>query len=489
MNPQGSRAGLITAVVILSILFVTSAIFAFYYSAEASKATLNVKTINDKLNQYANADAQGDAGIQALLEAKNDPAFQGQSAIQVAMSRAKNLANGIAGSPDPKAAEAKVADLVAMASSKDMQALGVTIAQGASLSDVVTALSNKVKGLAGEIQARDQQLAAASDQHKANVAQLAKLQADTTAKIDEQGKQLTDALAQLEESRKAGETTVTGVQNEAKRALTASDNQVKDLNEKLNSANTKIGTLETQLKTAQARVPRPGAAGEAVIRQADAKIIRVPGNDNVFINVGYGDSVPLGMTFEVYDHTTGVPAPGSDETDTTAAATPGTVAGTPTLPKGKASIEVVRLGEGQSECRIIRQTLGKPVVEGDVVANLVYDKNTKYNFVVFGNFDLDQNGTPTPQDGETVKRLITQWGGKLQTDVNVDTDFLILGKEPEVPAAEENEDPTHIAQREAAAKQLEAYNNLVSKAKDLHVPILNQNRFLYYIGYYEQAQR
>jgi hypothetical protein len=487
MNPQGSRAGLITAVVVLSILFVTSAIFAFYYSAEANKATANVKSVTDKMNQYANADAVADPSVQALLEAKNDPAFQGQSAVQVAMTRAKNLANAVAGAPDPKAAEAKATEAVALASGKDMQALGVTIAQGSSLYDTVKALSEKVKGLAGELQARDQALTAAGDQHKADVAQLAKLQADTTAKIDEQGKQLTDALAQLEESRKAGETTVVGVQNETKRALTASDNQLKDVTQKLADANTKIATLEGQVKTAQSRIPRPAAAGETVIRQADAKVVRVPGNGNVFLNIGYGDQVPLGMTFEIYDHTTGVPAPGTDETDTALGA--GTVAGVPTLPKGKASVEVVRLGEGQAECRIIRQTLGKPVVEGDLAANLVYDKNTKYNFVVFGNFDLGQTGTARPQDAETVKRLITQWGGKLQNEVNVDTDFLILGKEPEVPAAEENEDPTHIAQREAAQKQLQAYNDLVAKAKDLHVPILNQNRFLYYVGYYEQAQR
>jgi hypothetical protein len=487
MNPQGSRAGLITAVVVLSILFVTSAIFAFYYSAEASKATANVKSVTDKSNQYANADAQADPAIQALLEAKNEPAYQGMSAIQVAMARAKNLANAVAGTPDPKAAEAKAAEAIATASGKEMQALGVTVAQGASLSDAVKALADKVKGLAGELQARDQALTAAGDQHKADVAQLAKLQAETNAKIEEQGKQLADALAQLEESRKAGETTVAGVQKETARALDQRSNEVKDLTQKLADANTEITKLKADVAKAQSRIPRPAAPGENVVRQADATVVRVPGNGNVFLNIGYGDQVPLGMTFEVYDHTTGVPAPGTDEGESAVGS--GNVAGVPTLPKGKASIEVVRLGEGQAECRIIRQTLGKPVVEGDLAANLVYDKNTKYNFVVFGNFDLGQTGTARPQDAETVKRLITQWGGKLQNDVNVDTDFLILGKEPEVPAASDQDTPTDIARREEMAKQLQAYNDLVAKAKDLHVPILNQNRFLYYVGYYEQAQR
>ena len=87
LSPQGNRAGLITAVVVLSILFVTSAIFAFYFSAESSKAQGNVKTLNDKLNQYANNEAQGDPAVQALVEAKGEAG----SAIQVAVGQLRNL--------------------------------------------------------------------------------------------------------------------------------------------------------------------------------------------------------------------------------------------------------------------------------------------------------------------------------------------------------------------------------------------------------------
>jgi hypothetical protein len=33
------------------------------------------------------------------------------------------------------------------------------------------------------------------------------------------------------------------------------------------------------------------------------------------------------------------------------------------------------------------------------------------------------------------------------------------------------------------------YNDVVARARELNIPILNQNRFLYYIGHFEQAQR
>jgi hypothetical protein len=33
-----------------------------------------------------------------------------------------------------------------------------------------------------------------------------------------------------------------------------------------------------------------------------------------------------------------------------------------------------------------------------------------------------------------VKRLVTQWGGEVVPEINVDTDFVVLGAEPQVPS-------------------------------------------------------
>src|SRR4030095_4781297 len=120
-----------------------------------------------------------------------------QSAIQVAMTRANNLATAIAGAPDPKAAEAQATELGAQAAAPEMRTLGVTIAPGASLKDTISQLIAKVQALGGELKARADELAAAGKQHTEDVGQLAKIQAETTAKIEEQGKQLADAMAQL----------------------------------------------------------------------------------------------------------------------------------------------------------------------------------------------------------------------------------------------------------------------------------------------------
>ena len=42
---------------------------------------------------------------------------------------------------------------------------------------------------------------------------------------------------------------------------------------------------------------------------------------------------------------------------------------------------------------------------------------------------------------------------------------------------------------DSAIADLKAYQDVVNQAATLHIPILNQNRFMYYIGYYDQMKR
>jgi hypothetical protein len=151
----------------------------------------------------------------------------------------------------------------------------------------------------------------------------------------------------------------------------------------------------------------------------------------------------------------------------------------------------VRVGPNNSEARVVRQTPGTQLAEGDLIANLVYDPNVKYNFVVYGEFDMDRNGVATPQDADVVKRLITQWGGNIMDNVNVDTDFVILGKEPIIPtfSREELQDPFNAKKLADAQAAADAYAKVRDTSRDLHIPLLNQNRFLALIGYYDQARR
>ena len=160
------------------------------------------------------------------------------------------------------------------------------------------------------------------------------------------------------------------------------------------------------------------------------------------------------------------------------------------LPVGKASIEIIRVGDNSSECRIVRTEPGAVLQEGDPIENLVYDPHQKYQFDVFGNFDLANTGRPNPADTEVIKRLVAQWGGKLTDKVTPNTDFLVLGAEPVLPEFSKDDlTPENQDKLQKAQDALDKYQEVRAEAVQLHIPIMNQNRFLYYVGYYDQAKR
>ena len=63
-----------------------------------------------------------------------------------------------------------------------------------------------------------------------------------------------------------------------------------------------------------------------------------------------------------------------------------------------------------------------------------------------------------------------------------DMDFLVLGQEPQVPAKRQPGDP----QWWQAMLTYQTYKALEQEARDLGIPILDQNRFLQLVGYYRR---
>ncbi len=191
----------------------------------------------------------------------------------------------------------------------------------------------------------------------------------------------------------------------------------------------------------------------------------------VYISRGRKDRVVPGMTFEVFNRATGV-APDPNDRNRI---------------RGKATIEVMNVNDNNSVARIVRNESGQTVVEGDVIANVVYDPNMKFKFVVFGDFDIDQMGVATARDTTRVETMIKDWGGIIGKDLNYDTDFLVLGIRPPMPREVPGEvDPMVLKINNEQRKKVEAYDKLEKRAVDLAIPILNQNRFLSLVGYYRR---
>jgi hypothetical protein len=400
-------------------------------------------------------------------------------ALDVALTQRSALSQALAGSPSPVAAMATVNNVLTR-STAELKGSNITLPANTNLAQAVGTLTDGLKAQINQSAALQQQLNQAKQQLANEQQTMQRLQEEMNKTVEQIRQEQAQGAAEVAKYRELKDSDLAAIQAsiDQERQTAAAALQQRDV--QLQEAQRKIEQLTKDLDIVYAKFgSRRIETADPVTRQPDGTIVKVPQKGVVYISLGTADSITTGLTFEVYDKQQGIPRagnPGDDED----------------LPKGKASIEVVRVNGTSSEARVTRQETGSILQEGDLIANLVYDKNTKYTFVVYGDFDLDRNGNATPGDGDVIKRLITQWGGKLTDKVGVDVDFVVMGKEPVVPVFTQEElanDPFAQKKQADATAALESYQNVLKTAVDMRVPVLNQNRFLYLIGYYNQAQR
>lgn len=479
---QGSRTALVTWTVVTSFLFVLATIFAIYYYVDANRLDNLNKSITQKYHDVVSESALPGQELSTLKEVRGKPEYgynESASLLDVSLQRSDKLSKLVAGAAAQSPERAIADGQGAITSATDaVKPMGITL----QADNLVSAL-NLLRDAAVQ---RSTEANNARKQAEDAVAQQTKQRQDTDAQIKLMTDQMGELRAQLDQANASVASMTQAKDAQLQETAKGSDlklSETQQLLDKSNQANQElqkqVATLTTELKKVQEKLSeiRPDV-NRPVTSQADGKIVRLPGAGIAYIDLGRSDQIVPGMTFEIYDRNEGIPAIGDPTTETA-------------LPKGKGSIEITRVGATSSEGRIVNAAPGNAMVEGDIAANLIYDRNTKNKFLVYGNFDLTRTGKPTPQDGEVIKRLISQWGGQVVPDINVDTDFVVLGAEPQIPTLtrEEREDPVQKAIYDKAVAEAEAYGNISAKARDYRIPILNQNRFLYMIGYYELSKR
>jgi hypothetical protein len=194
--------------------------------------------------------------------------------------------------------------------------------------------------------------------------------------------------------------------------------------------------------------PRPDTAVAAY--EPDARIVDIDRQTNVvYLDIGSSDHVYRGLTFHVT--------------------------------------------ESVSAARINMSSRKNPIVHEDIVANLIWDSKTSNMLVVAGDFDFDLDGRLDRDGKDKIERLVERWGGHLAEEVTINTDFVVLGVAPrplEKPSREQVEIDPMIEQRYlASVSSVEAYDDILSRANTLGVPIFNQNKFMYLIGYESLASK
>ena len=118
------------------------------------------------------------------------------------------------------------------------------------------------------------------------------------------------------------------------------------------------------------------------------------------------------------------------------------------------------------------------ILEGDLIANPIYDPAHKPTFVVIGEFDLNRDGLLDRNGAEAIKSLIRNWGGQTSDDLSPLTDFVVLGAAPRKPRAGGDSGLQPIG-----AEAWEHFNTTTDSAMNLSVPIMTQDTFLNFLGY------
>jgi len=200
----------------------------------------------------------------------------------------------------------------------------------------------------------------------------------------------------------------------------------------------------------------------ATARTPDGKILTaVPGDEVVYIDLGRKDGLTLGLQFAVYSAETGIPADG----------------------RSKAQIEVVSINATSAECKIVRQGRNEVILEGDLIANPIYDPSRPLTFVVAGEFDLNRDGMIDREGADAIAALVRDWGGKVQDELTPMTDFVIIGEAPRRPRPDSEVSADRVELNKARRQAWDAYQKVLDTARSLSIPMLTQEVFLNFLGY------
>ncbi len=466
-----SNAMLYTLVTFVGLFIATTTIAVIYY-VKAEEHQGNFDDAQRVLNSFANDREQQAVGTTVGTK-------QGQSSWLGTMVNYLDQAiiMVVGGTVEPTTAEVKIKN----AGTKVSGALDL-VKNHISISD-----PNRV-GLVPVIQ----QLAAELDKAKSAQAATQQILADTEQKFDNANKISLEneqmLLAEKDKLQKAfdqnkqdyegikallQQTTEERVQTLSTQ-LTQTQNDLKATNEKLLRTQAELELAQGLMQRAQDEVGKimPGPDREVRAYQPDGQVILIDDQSNVVhLNIGSNEHVYQGLTFGVYNRGQTVPKDG----------------------KGKAEVEVFDVAKTYSAARIINSSVRKPILQGDIVANLIWNSDRPNVFVVAGDFDLNNDGKTDPNGAAAIKTLIERWGGKVVDAVSINTDFLVLGQQPEVlerPTLEQTEvDPQAPARYEASLARLNRYNELRGQAQTLWIPVFTYERFLYFIGYKGQIGR
>lgn len=447
----GVGTGVGVTIALLGVVALGSTVLAFVFWARMNTATKDAKDLKTQQAQYV-TDAEKNNDAVQLLVREAQKAGKG-SLVAYMQQQFRAMSAKMTGSPGetPETLAKKLQDMVG-----DGTVFRTIDEKNAKIAQLTASLegAESSRKKAAEDLKTEQDKAKAADQTRT----------ETLATIGGDVKTYKDSVdahnKALDAQQQAAAAAVEKIKREATDEVARLNDQISRLREENLVAQGKIKTLQKE-RSAETLKPQD----EATL--VDGTVLATVDADNtVYISRGRADRIVLGMTFEVYGESNQIkPAADGD------------------YARGKAALEVIRVDENSSTCRIIRATRGNPVTKGDVIANALYDPAKKYAFLVFGNFDADRDGRTTPEEAGEIKAVIAGWGGKLVDSLSGEVDFLVLGTRPVTPPQPDASAPVAVVQEYIRLRNISReYDKLFEQAAATSIPVLNENRLRTLIG-------
>jgi len=443
---SGAGTGVIVALVVsvvcnLGLLTITF----MMYSGKAEALENEARTQAD-MNAFVTNAERTDAFERVMDAAKSER----KSLYAMLDARRQAIASFVTGNPNATLA--------------DMQS-GLGLESGDVVRNVVTDLRREVTATGNEVSSLERQLADARTENQElrdRVSDIESMGDERVAQVTEEFDGYKTAAVRYEQEV---EDAVSAIEESRARLDRDYRNRVAELQARLDQANEDNSVFRAQIEELRRKTESYRVKPQNPAELVDGRVISVPGSGGqIFIDLGRNDRVVPGMTFEIYEDAGSIrPDPRTNE-----------------YVRGKASIEIIRVGEDTSAARITREIPGRPVVKDDVIANAVFNPDYRFKFLVHGLFDVNNDGTPSVADADYVRRRVIEWGGELVEggELTGDLDFLVLGEQPPAPAplpldADQAEIRAYMQQKTAR----DVYDRLFDQASRAQIPVLNWNRF------------
>ena len=444
---SGAGTGVIVALVVSIVCVIGLLTLTFMMYAGKTEAQRERAEAETALNEFVTSNERNNDSAKMIFDKAKQ---ERKSAFAHMNARSQAISTFVTGSPNASVDEMRGSlqvgeNMVVKTVISDLRR------QLNSSKNDVLSLERKISDLQqdnSQLQARVEQAQSASEEQVASVTMT-----------------FEDYNQSTEEFQQKVDKAVTDINNSRVSLDRNYRNQLANLQGRLDTSNQDNSVLqsrieELRLKTENIRL-KPQNPAELV----DGHVISVPSsNGEIFINLGKNNRVMPGMTFEVYNDPTAI-RPNSK---------------TGEYGRGKASIEIIRVGPDTSSARITRSIKGRPVVKDDVIANAVFHPGYKYKFLVYGNFDVNGDGRASKAESDYLKRQIIEWGGELLEgdELSGDLDYLVLGEQPPMPAPlPPDADDVAFRSFRQAREARQKYDQLFDKASQAQIPVLNHHRF------------